>query len=322
MPTLEEVNALDAGGFVAALAPLFEGGEGLLRRLADERPFDDEDALFEAARAVARGLPETEQVALLDAHPRIGADPATVSAMSRAEQGYDRTQPEGEQDDQAWVANELEALNEAYEGLFGFRFVVFVAGRPRADIIPILEHALRADRDEELRRGLDDIVLIARDRWDTMRGPRPMREELRESVALEISRHMVGELDRAGLVRSTHRLIEEGVESPSLLALSLADADDEAGFEAAVRGLLGEIGLAEWDATQAGQLLALHAAASIIGEVSQPIDGARRIASVSGNPAFRELASRWESTEPEARAALDAEIRRSAAELFGPPEEA
>jgi 2-oxo-4-hydroxy-4-carboxy-5-ureidoimidazoline decarboxylase len=318
VPTIDELNAVEPDAVVAALKPFFEGGDALVRRLVEQRPFEDDDELFGAARAVARGMPEPEQVDLLNAHPRIGADPATVSPMSRSEQGYDRP-PD---DNEAWVANELAALNEAYEGLFGFRFVVFVAGRPRADIIPILEHALRADRDEELRRGLDDVVLIARDRWDRARGPRPMPEELRESVALEASRHMVGELDRAGLVRSTHRLIEEGVESPALLALSLADADaDESGaFDAAVRRLLAEIGLPDWDHAQAGQLLALHAAASVIGEVSQPIDGARRIASVSGNASFHELATRWESAEPEARADVDADIRRAAAELFGPPE--
>ena len=318
MRTVDELNALEPDAFVAALSPLFEGGEELVRRLAEERPFEDVDGLFGAARAAARGLPEPAQVALLNAHPRIGADPATVSAMSRSEQGFDEPPRENE----AWVDDELAALNEAYEGLFGFRFVVFVAGRPRGDIIPILEHALRADRDEELRRGLDDVVLIARDRWDKAAGPRPLPEELREAVALEISRHMVGELDRDGLVRSTHRLIEQGVESPALLALSLADMGDEADPVPAIRRVLAEIGLPDWEEAQAAQLLALHAAASIIGEVSQPIDGARRIASVSGNPTFRELAARWEAAEPQARATLDVEIRQAAAELFGAPEAA
>src|SRR5688500_7291988 len=182
MPTIEEVNALDGEAFAATLAPLFEGAPRFLGRLAESRPFDTEEDLFGAARATARQMPEDEQVELLDAHPRIGADPSTVSAMSHAEQGYDA--PEGE----AWVGEELTALNEAYESLFGFRFVVFVAGRPRAEIIPILERALHADRDEELRRGLDDVVLIASERMDQLRGPRPLREELREAIALEVSR--------------------------------------------------------------------------------------------------------------------------------------
>jgi len=196
---------------------------------------------------------------------------------------------------------------------------VFVAGRPRADIIPLLERAVHADRDEELRRGLDDVVLIASDRMDNLRGPRPLREELREAIALEISRWMVGEIDRDGLIRATHRLIEEGVESPALLALSLADQDERTDPGAAVARLMGEIGLAGWDQGQAGQLLALHAAASILGEVSQPIDGARRIATVSGNAQFRDLVGRWESAAGH-REAVDAEIRRAATELFGAPD--
>ena len=315
VPTIEELNAADPPAFAAALAPLFEGARAsFLENVADRRPFTDEDDLFDAARAVARQLPEDEQIALLDAHPRIGADPASVSDLSRREQGHDDPAP----NDQAWVDEELAALNDAYEAHFGFRFVVFVAGRPRADIIPLLERALHAERDEELRRGLDDLVLIAAERFDRLRGPRALREELRESIALEVSRWMVGELGDDGLVRATQRLIEEGVESPALLALSLAP-EEGTGLPEAVELLMAEIGLTGWDATQAGQLLALHAAASIIGEVSQPIDGARRIATVSGHPQFRELAQRWEADEAQRRA-IDEEIRRAAIELFGPPE--
>ena len=316
MRTVDELNALSSDAFAAALGPVVEGAPAFLALLAERRPFADEDDLFDAARAVARQMPEDEQIALLDAHPRIGADPATVSELSRREQGYD-----GEPDPRAWVGEELAALNEAYEGRFGFRFVVFVAGRPRVDIIPILERALHADRDEELRRGLDDVVLIARERYDRLRGPRPLREELRESIALEVSRWMVGELDDDGLVRATHRLIEEGVESPALLALSLALEEHEPIADAAGR-LMAEIGLGGWDATQAGQLLALHAAASIIGEVSRPIDGARRIASVADHGGFRELVRRWEEAEPESRETVDERIRRAAVELFGPPDPA
>jgi 2-oxo-4-hydroxy-4-carboxy-5-ureidoimidazoline decarboxylase len=316
MKTIEEIDAADVDGFVAALSPLFEGAPRFLRRLAESRPFETEEELFAAARATAREMPEEEQVELLDAHPRIGADPAGVSDLSRREQGFEGP-PD---DDQAWVGDELLALNEAYESHFGFRFVVFVAGRPGVEIIPIIERALHADRDEEIRRGLDDVVLIAADRMEQLRGPRPLREELREVIALEVSRFMVGEIDRHGLVRATHRLMEEGVESPTLLALSLVNQNEVDDVSVAIGRLMNEIGLAGWDAAQAGQLLALHAAASILGEVSQPIDGARRITSVSGNAQFGDLVTRWTS-EPESREALDFEIRRAAAELFGPPDE-
>lgn len=315
MPNIQELNELDREAFATTLAPLFEGAPRFLWRLAESRPFETEEDLFGAARATARQMPEEEQVELLDAHARIGADPATVSTMSHAEQGYDAP---GED---AWVGEELAALNDAYESHFGFRFVVFVAGRPRVDLIPILERALHADRDEELRRGLDDVVLIASDRWQALRGPRRLQEALRESIALEVSRHMVGEADRDGLIRSAHRLIEEGVESPALLALSVAGHTDEGDLQAPVARLMGEIGLEGWDVSQAGQLLALHAAASILGDVSHPIDGARRIVAVSNNPQFRELVDQWEGQDSD-RNTIDTAIRRAAVDLFGEEEAA
>jgi hypothetical protein len=255
-------------------------------------------------------MPEEEQIELLAAHPRIGADPATVSTLSHAEQGYDEEPPS----DDAWVDDELLALNEAYEQRFGFRFVVFVAGRPRRDILPLLEHAVASDREEELRRALDDTILIAADRMRALRGPARLREEHRESIALEVSRHLVGELDEEGLVRATHRLMEEGVESPALLALSGAGRD---GVDPKPRidALMSEIGLDGWDAAQSGQLLALHAAASVLGEVSHPIDGARRIVAVTDHPRLRELIGRWESS-PDQREAIDVLITREAKDLF------
>jgi hypothetical protein len=100
------------------------------------------------------------------------------------------------------------------------------------------------------------------------------------------------------------------------LTLSLADQTEESDLAPIVARLMSEIGLEEWDEAQAGQLLALHAAASIVGGVSQPIDGARRIASVSDSPEFRELVRRWD-LDVDARGGLDVEIRTAAVELFG-----
>ena len=160
VPTLRELNALDDAGLVRTLEPLFEGAPRFLRRLAAARPFRSFDGLFREARAIAGRMPREEQVELLDAHPRIGADPAAVSVLSYTEQGYDRAPAQAD----AEVARRLHELNDAYEATFGFRFVVFVAGRPRSDIVPVLETALESNADAELARGLDDVVAIARDR--------------------------------------------------------------------------------------------------------------------------------------------------------------
>lgn len=154
-----DVAALDAlpqDAFVAAVAPWFEGAPRFLARLATARPFGDEPTFFARAAVIAAAMPEDEQVELIDAHPRLGAPPASVSAASFREQGYDA-------DTTAAVAD-LERLNRAYEERFGFRFCVFVAGRSRPELVPVLEAALHADRDAEIRRALGDVVAIARDR--------------------------------------------------------------------------------------------------------------------------------------------------------------
>ena len=60
---------------------------------------------------------------------------------------------------------ELAELNRRYEERFGFRFVVFVNRRPKAEIVPVLRERLEKTRDEELDTALSELVAIARDRW-------------------------------------------------------------------------------------------------------------------------------------------------------------
>jgi 2-oxo-4-hydroxy-4-carboxy--5-ureidoimidazoline (OHCU) decarboxylase len=62
------------------------------------------------------------------------------------------------------VLAELARLNRLYEARFGFRFVVFVNGRPKAAILEVLRHRVARTRAEELATALDDLVSIAADR--------------------------------------------------------------------------------------------------------------------------------------------------------------
>ena len=146
------------------LEALFEGAPRFLDRLEAAGPVADERVLFSRAREIAHAMPEVEQIELVDAHPRLGAPPGTVSAMSYREQGYDQgteaAAPAGTID----VAAELDRLNAAYEARHGFRYCVFVAGRPREALLPALAAAIGADRSAELHRALDAVVDIAIDR--------------------------------------------------------------------------------------------------------------------------------------------------------------
>lgn len=176
-PGLDALNTAPSTAGVAVLAPLFEGAPRFLARLVAERPFETWPALFARARAIAHAMPEVEQVELVDAHPRLGAPPGTVSPMSYVEQGYAAAAgPAGpatpDLDVDVDVAAELERLNAAYESRFGFRYCVFVAGRPRAALLPDMAAALAADRDAELHRALDAVVDIAIARHAALGGDR------------------------------------------------------------------------------------------------------------------------------------------------------
>lgn len=133
---------------VDELAELFEGRTRLVEVLAQR-----EDPLGSAEDAIAE-LDDSEKVEALNAHPAIGA--THLSERSAAEQGV-----EGD----PAVMTELAYLNQVYEEKFGFRFVVFVAGRPKLEVLEVLRERLERTREEELETGLAELVAIARDRW-------------------------------------------------------------------------------------------------------------------------------------------------------------
>jgi 2-oxo-4-hydroxy-4-carboxy--5-ureidoimidazoline (OHCU) decarboxylase len=148
------------------LALLFENAPRFTERLSNE-DVASYDELIDRAEVIAAQIPEDEQLELIDGHPRIGAHPTTVSAASHREQGYDK--PANPSDDA--LTERLEKLNDEYEHTFGFRFCVFVAGRPRSEIADEMERHLEAPRDEELNRALSDVFAIARSRLATLAQP-------------------------------------------------------------------------------------------------------------------------------------------------------
>jgi plasmid stabilization system protein ParE len=125
----------------AELEELFSGPSMLVRVLAEM-----EDPLGRAEE-IALGLDDADKVEALAAHPRIG-EPS----------------PEQHGGDPA-VLTELAYLNQVYEEKFGFRFVVFVAGRSRSEVLEVLRDRIGNTREEELETGIRELVEIAQDRW-------------------------------------------------------------------------------------------------------------------------------------------------------------
>ncbi len=138
------------------IAAIFERAPALAERVRGNNPASIvASARFEIAR-----MTEAERIGVLNAHPRIGAEPASLSMLSRREQagGADVA-----------TLRDLASLNDEYERKFGFRFVVFVAGRSKAEIVPVFRARLRRTREDELATGIDEFLAITRDRLTRIR---------------------------------------------------------------------------------------------------------------------------------------------------------
>jgi 2-oxo-4-hydroxy-4-carboxy-5-ureidoimidazoline decarboxylase len=123
------------------LEELFGGPSTLVSVLGES-----EDPL-ERAEEIAATLSDEIKVEALAAHPRIGEPSPEQHGGNPA------------------VLTELAYLNQVYEEKFGFRFVVFVAGRSREELLEILRERLANTREEELDTGIRELVAIAQDRW-------------------------------------------------------------------------------------------------------------------------------------------------------------
>jgi 2-oxo-4-hydroxy-4-carboxy-5-ureidoimidazoline decarboxylase len=166
------LNALGQEEFVRALGPVFEGSPWIAREAWSERPFADLEDLHAAMVAALRAAAPPRRLALVRAHPELGARAAEgLTAESTREQvgaGLDRL-PDAE-------LEELGRLNRAYRERFGFPLVVYVGEHTPPSILAWARERLGRSREEELETALVEIAKIARARLEAVAlgvGPRP-----------------------------------------------------------------------------------------------------------------------------------------------------
>jgi len=156
--TIEDINSLSREQFIEAVGWVFEHSPWVAKRAWERRPFSDLEHLHAAmTQEIERATPE-EQLALLRAHPDLGAR-AKMSAASADEQsgtGLDNLTPEEYQ--------RLQQRNTAYREKFGFPFLYAVKGSTKYDILQALDRRLGAAPAEEFREALAQVYRIAASR--------------------------------------------------------------------------------------------------------------------------------------------------------------
>jgi N-carbamoyl-L-amino-acid hydrolase len=167
MPTLAQINAAEQAGFVALLHGTYEHSPWIAERAWADRPtggFSSLDGLKQALIAVVNRAPREEQIALVRAHPELAGKAMvsqTLTAESTNEQGK-----AGLTDCSPIEFAHIQALNAAYNGRFGWPFILAVRG-PRGlglnrhQIIATFERRLAGRPDWELAECLRNIHRIA-----------------------------------------------------------------------------------------------------------------------------------------------------------------
>lgn len=153
--TLDELNGMEREPFVAAIGWVFEDSPWVARRAWDSRPFPTREALHRAMTLQVESADREKQLALLRAHPDLGAR-ARMTAASMSEQG-------GAGLDQLTAEEyaDLTACNQAYRAKFGFPFLFAVKGSGKREIMEALRRRGAAHPEAEMAEALVQVYRIA-----------------------------------------------------------------------------------------------------------------------------------------------------------------
>ena len=164
---LEEANALGEREFVERFGAVFEHSPWVAERAWKKRPFRSVEALHQAMMEAVLQANESEQLALVRAHPELAgaeAKEGTLSSGSSSEQGrlgFLRLTREEFQ--------EMARLNQRYRERHGFPCIVALRlHAARGSVIGEMERRLANDSHIEMENALQQIAHITRGRLEKL----------------------------------------------------------------------------------------------------------------------------------------------------------
>ena len=163
---MDSINELDRTAFVERYGPLFEHSPWVAEDAFSDRPFADEDEVFEALRSAMYSASRDKQLALIRAHPDLAGKAAIEGSLTKsskreqASAGLDRLTPD--------EYDQFTRTNTAYNKRFGFPFVVCVREHTKESILRVAAERLEHTRDEEVRVALEEVAKIARLRMEDL----------------------------------------------------------------------------------------------------------------------------------------------------------
>lgn len=151
---------MDREAFVAAMGWVFEHSPWVAERAWPRRPFGTREALHAAMAETVADASLEERMALIRAHPDLGARARMTSASAGEQAGAGLDNLTHEEFDR------LHHWNSEYREKFGFPFIYAVKGSSKRDILEALETRLFSDPEIERATALAQINRIAQFRLE------------------------------------------------------------------------------------------------------------------------------------------------------------
>ena len=153
--SIKELNQMSQADFVKHLGAVFEETPTIAQQAWQQRPFVDVDDLHQKMVTIVNAMSQTEQLALIRAHPDLGtkAKMAAASVQEQSGVGLDRLTAQ----DYA----RFQSLNQAYQTKFGFPFIVAVKNHTQSSILEAFEKRLEHSFSTEITQALTEISTIA-----------------------------------------------------------------------------------------------------------------------------------------------------------------
>jgi OHCU decarboxylase len=152
----------DRDTFVATYGPLFEHSPWVAEHAYARGPFSDKNAVYDALTAAMYEAPRERQLALIRAHPDLGAKAKMTPASTREQAGAGLDRLSREEYDA------LMAANTAYKERFGMPFVICAGEHDKRSIIAAAQERVRNDPDAEVDTALREVAKIAKLRMERM----------------------------------------------------------------------------------------------------------------------------------------------------------
>ena len=158
--TLDDVNDLGHGDFVAAFGDIAEHSPWVAERAAAERPFADRREMIAAFASAVQLADDAAKLKLLNAHPDLAGKAALAgdltddSSREQAGAGLDTLNPE--------EFERFTRYNEIYRQKFDFPFIFAVRGAGKYQIIDAFEERVENDHEREFLTAVTQVCRILR----------------------------------------------------------------------------------------------------------------------------------------------------------------